>query len=175
MIRSFFVAFLIFITMLTLSKSFAALNNYAVTGLYNTPSAGVLKYGDIELGRNNYVVPWDRRRHNIITFKATLADLAVDGRVPRNLLPSAARLVEDARKELLDWVNRLQSGDVITFEAFTAAGGQTNFDYTFIKNLDGVQTILDSGTTETTFNYTIQSVDVAATVATFLCVVQDSD
>jgi hypothetical protein len=73
------------------------------------------------------------------------------------------------------FVQPLQLGDVITFEAFTAAGGQTNFDYTFIKNLDGVQTILDSGTTETTFNYTIQSVDVAATVATFFCVVQDSD
>jgi hypothetical protein len=73
------------------------------------------------------------------------------------------------------FVQPLQLGDVITFEAFTAAGGQTNFDYTFIKDLDGVQTILDSGTTETTFNYTIQSVDVAASVATFLCIVQDSD
>ena len=73
------------------------------------------------------------------------------------------------------FVQPLQLGDVITFEAFTVTLGQTNFDYTFIKNLDGVQTILDQGTTETTFNYTIQSVDVAATVATFFCVVQDSD
>lgn len=67
----------------------------------------------------------------------------------------------------------LQLGDVITFEA--QGGGATNFDYTFIKNLDGVQTILASGTTTTTFNYTISAVDVAATVATFLCVVQNTD
>jgi hypothetical protein len=71
------------------------------------------------------------------------------------------------------FVTQLQLGDTIMFEAFGATA--TNFDYTFIKDLDGVQTILDSGTTQTTFNYTIQSVDVAATTATFLCVVQDSD
>lgn len=59
---------------------------------------------------------WDKRRHNIIKFKATLADLAVDGRVPKNLLPSKTKLIEDAKKELADWVNRLQDGDVITFE-----------------------------------------------------------
>lgn len=59
---------------------------------------------------------WDKRRHNIIRFKATLGDLAVDGVVPRNLLPSKAKLVEDAKKELADWVNRLQDGDMITFE-----------------------------------------------------------
>lgn len=71
------------------------------------------------------------------------------------------------------YVQPLQLGDVITFEA--QGGGATNFDYTFIKNLDGVQTILNSGTTTTTFNYTITNVDVAATVATFLCVVQNTD
>ena len=67
----------------------------------------------------------------------------------------------------------LELGNVLTFEA--QGGGGTNFDYTFIKNLDGVQTILNSGTTTTTFNYTITGVDVAATVATFLCVVQNTD
>jgi hypothetical protein len=71
------------------------------------------------------------------------------------------------------FIQPLQLGDVITFEAF--GGSATNFDYTFIKNLDGVQTILDSGTTPTTFNYTITNPDVAAAVATFLCVVQDND
>lgn len=59
---------------------------------------------------------WDKRRHNIIKFKATLADLAVDGRVPKNLLPSKTKLIEDAKKELADWVNRLNQGDIITFE-----------------------------------------------------------
>ncbi len=59
---------------------------------------------------------WDKRRHNIIKFKATLADLAVDGRVPKNLLPSKTKLIENAKKELADWVNRLNQGDIITFE-----------------------------------------------------------
>ena len=67
----------------------------------------------------------------------------------------------------------MELGNVITFEA--AGGGATNFDYTFIKNLDGVQTILNTGFSPSTFNYTITGVDVAATVATFLCVVQNTD
>ena len=71
------------------------------------------------------------------------------------------------------FVQSLQLGDILTFQAF--GGSATNFDYSFIKDLDGVQTVLDSGTTETTFNYTIQNADVAASVATFFCVVQDSD
>jgi hypothetical protein len=71
------------------------------------------------------------------------------------------------------FVQSLQLGDILTFQAFE--GGGTNFNYTFIKDLDGFQTILDSGTTETTFNYTIQNADVAATVVTFFCVVQNTD
>lgn len=67
----------------------------------------------------------------------------------------------------------LQTGDVITFEA--QGGGATNFDYTFIKDLDGVQTNLAVGTSTTTFNYTIQAADVAAGVKTFFCVVQNTD
>lgn len=65
---------------------------------------------------DNGIWSWDKRRHNIIKFKATLADLAVDGRVPKNLLPSKSKLVEDAKKELADWVKRLNGGDIITFE-----------------------------------------------------------
>lgn len=67
----------------------------------------------------------------------------------------------------------LQLGDVITFEA--AGGGATNFDYTFIKDLDGVQTNLATGFSPSTFNYTITSVDIAAGVKKFLCVVQNTD
>lgn len=71
------------------------------------------------------------------------------------------------------FVTTLALGDVITFEA--EGGGATNFDYTFIRDLDGVQTNLAVGTSPTTFNYTIQAADVAATVATFFCTVQNSD
>jgi superfamily II DNA or RNA helicase len=68
----------------------------------------------INLGEN--IWSWDRRRHNIIRFKATLADLAVDGRVPRNLLPSKTQLIEEARRELAEWVSRVDNDNIITFE-----------------------------------------------------------
>ena len=71
------------------------------------------------------------------------------------------------------FVTTLELGNVITFEA--QGGGATNFDYTFIRDLDGVQTNLATGTSTATFNYTIQAADLAATVATFLCVVQNTD
>jgi soluble lytic murein transglycosylase-like protein len=67
----------------------------------------------------------------------------------------------------------LNLGDIISFEA--QGGGATNYDYSFEKDLDGVLTVLDSGTSTTTFFYTITSTDIAATVAKFLCVVQDTD
>ncbi len=63
-----------------------------------------------------HIWSWDRRRHNIIRFKATLGDLAIDGRVPRNLLPSRERLVFEAQQELAEWVNRLNNGEIITFD-----------------------------------------------------------
>jgi hypothetical protein len=68
----------------------------------------------INIGEN--IWSWDRRRHNIIRFKATLADLAVDGRVPRNLLPSKTQLIEEARRELAEWVSRVDNDNIITFE-----------------------------------------------------------
>lgn len=68
----------------------------------------------IPLGDN--IWSWDKRRHNIIKFKASLADLAVDGRVPKNLLPPKAKLIEQAKQELAEWIQRLQEDDVITFE-----------------------------------------------------------
>ncbi len=71
------------------------------------------------------------------------------------------------------YVQSLEVGNTITFEA--EGGAATNFDYTFIRDLDGVQTNLATGTSPSTFNYTIQPADVAAGVATFYCTVQDSD
>lgn len=65
---------------------------------------------------NNGEWSWDKRRYNIIKFKATLADLAVDGRVPKNLLPPRTKLLEDAKNELRTWVNRLNNDEIITFE-----------------------------------------------------------
>ena len=59
---------------------------------------------------------WDKRRFNIIRFKATLADLAVDGRIPTNLLPPKTKLLEDAKNELKVWLERLGDDNIITFE-----------------------------------------------------------
>lgn len=67
----------------------------------------------------------------------------------------------------------LEVGTTITFEAF--GGSALNYDYSFTKDLDGVLTVLSSGTSPTTFNYTVTSADVTAGVATFECVAQDSD
>ena len=67
----------------------------------------------------------------------------------------------------------LNLGDIISFEAI--GGNTANFTYTFTKDLDSVQTTLDSGVSPTTFFYTITNTDIAATVAKFLCVVQDTD
>lgn len=65
---------------------------------------------------NNGEWSWDKRRFNIIRFKATLADLAVDGRVPKNLLPPRTKLLEEAKNELKTWLTRLHNDDIITYE-----------------------------------------------------------
>jgi hypothetical protein len=59
---------------------------------------------------------WDIKRYNIIKYKATLADLAVDGLIPDTLIPSKNKLIEDSKKELADWINRLNNEEIITFE-----------------------------------------------------------
>lgn len=71
------------------------------------------------------------------------------------------------------YTQEIELGGVITFEAI--GGGAANYTYTFSKNLDGVVTTLSTGTAPTTFNYTITNTDIAATNATFFCVVTNTD
>jgi hypothetical protein len=71
------------------------------------------------------------------------------------------------------YTQAIELGGVITFEAIGSGG--SNYNYTFSKNLDGVTTILNSGTSPTTFTYTITNTDIAATTATFFCVVTNTD
>ena len=66
----------------------------------------------------------------------------------------------------------LQLGDEITFEA---AGFGTYFSYTFSKELDGVPTTLNTGTSPGIFTYTITSADIAAGTKRFLCSVTAGD
>ena len=55
---------------------------------------------------------WDRKRYDIIKYKATLGDLVVDGIIPDGLLPSGSKMMEHAKDELLKWIHRLNGGSV---------------------------------------------------------------
>jgi Hypothetical methyltransferase/Helicase conserved C-terminal domain len=59
---------------------------------------------------------WDKKRYNIIKYKATLADLVMDGRIPKSLLPSKSKMVAQAQEELIEWIERIKSGDIKTFD-----------------------------------------------------------
>tara|TARA_B100001059_G_scaffold174875_1_gene175230 strand:+ start:1957 stop:5094 length:3138 start_codon:yes stop_codon:yes gene_type:complete len=58
----------------------------------------------------------DKRKLNIIEYKSSLADLAVDGEIPKSLAPSKSTLIEEAKRELKDWIKRIEEGDLITYE-----------------------------------------------------------
>ena len=68
----------------------------------------------IPLGKETW--SWDKRRYNIIKYKSTLADLAMDGHIPKSLIPSKEKLVKQAQLELKEWIDRMSNDDVITFE-----------------------------------------------------------
>jgi superfamily II DNA or RNA helicase len=51
---------------------------------------------------------YDNNRLNIIKYKGTLADLAVDGIVPKGKLPTKEKLIQDAQKELSNWLKEIE-------------------------------------------------------------------
>ena len=57
---------------------------------------------------------YDKRRFNIIKFKSSLAELAVDGIIPKELMPSKSTLVKQAQIEIEEWINRISSDDILT-------------------------------------------------------------
>lgn len=59
---------------------------------------------------------WDKRRYNIIKFKSTLADLSMDGVIPKELSPPKSTLVKQAQKELEEWINRISENDILTID-----------------------------------------------------------
>ena len=59
---------------------------------------------------------WDKRRYNIIKFKSTLADLSMDGIIPKELSPPKSTLVKQAQKELEDWINRISEDNILTID-----------------------------------------------------------
>ena len=78
---------------------------------------------------------WDRKRYNIIQYKATLADLVIDGRIPSSLLPSKSKMVIEAQQELIDWLDRIKQKEMITFgrEKLTVPLNYTQLEYQKIK------------------------------------------
>jgi superfamily II DNA or RNA helicase len=54
---------------------------------------------------------WDRQRLARIRYKKTLADAAVDGAVPEAKLASPELMLEEARKALDAWIERLAKGE----------------------------------------------------------------
>ena len=54
---------------------------------------------------------WDRQRQARIHYKKTLADAAVDGVVPEANLASPALLLDEAKRALAEWIERLEKGE----------------------------------------------------------------
>lgn len=59
---------------------------------------------------------WDKRRYSIIKFKSTLADLSMDGIIPKELCPPKSTLVQQAQKELEEWINRISNDEILTID-----------------------------------------------------------
>lgn len=68
----------------------------------------------VSRGENEW--SWDKRRYNIIKFKSTLADLSMDGIIPKELSPPKSTLVKQAQKELEEWINRISENDILTID-----------------------------------------------------------
>jgi superfamily II DNA or RNA helicase len=56
---------------------------------------------------------WDKQRTNLIENKKTLADLAVDGKIPSRILPSKETLYKKSIESLEIWKNRVNEGNII--------------------------------------------------------------
>jgi superfamily II DNA or RNA helicase len=57
---------------------------------------------------------WDIQRLNLIKNKKTLADAAVDGVIPSNVIPSPETLLRKSMESLKNWQDRVASGNVIS-------------------------------------------------------------
>ena len=66
----------------------------------------------------------------------------------------------------------IAEGQTITF-GFVGTGISDEYDFAVIR--DGIETSLDSGTNDTTFNYVITSTDVAATTCYFVCTARSGE
>jgi superfamily II DNA or RNA helicase len=72
---------------------------------------------------------WDRQRSNLINNKRTLADCAVDGKIPSKIVPKAKTLLKASIESLQSWKDRVNIGDVI-------GGNRKTIDINLYPELD---------------------------------------
>lgn len=59
---------------------------------------------------------WDIQRLNLIKNKKTLADAAVDGVIPSNILPSKETMFRKSIESLKNWQDRVSAGNIVSSE-----------------------------------------------------------
>jgi len=70
----------------------------------------------ITLNNKGDIWSWDKQRLNRIQYKKTLADAAVDGRLPEAKLIDRNKMLEDSRVALEKWLKRLEADGVSKIE-----------------------------------------------------------
>jgi superfamily II DNA or RNA helicase len=70
----------------------------------------------VEITNNDKIFNWDKNKYDLVTYKATIANAAVDGIIPDKLIPSKDKLLIDANDKLNEWLERLKQGDVLTVD-----------------------------------------------------------
>ena len=69
----------------------------------------------IDLGNGEFW-SWDVQRLNLIRNKKTLADCAVDGKIPSKVLPKPETMFKRAQESLQNWKDRINEGNIIDFD-----------------------------------------------------------
>ena len=69
----------------------------------------------IDLGNGEFW-SWDVQRLNLIRNKKTLADCAVDGKIPSKVLPRPETMFKRAQESLQNWKDRINEGNIIDFD-----------------------------------------------------------
>jgi superfamily II DNA or RNA helicase len=70
----------------------------------------------VEITNNDKIFNWDKNKYDLVTYKATIANAAVDGIIPDKLIPSKDKLLIDANDKLNEWLDRLKQGNILTVD-----------------------------------------------------------
>jgi superfamily II DNA or RNA helicase len=83
----------------------------------------------VKIDIDDKVWSWDKQRTNLIENKRTLADLAVDGKIPSKILPSRETMFNKSIESLQSWKDRVNKGDIIN-------GDRRNININLYPELD---------------------------------------